>query len=141
MAEEEEATEVPVEYREEDIAFRPAASAATLSSHVPVTKYDIVEQLPDDLLARLLEKNPEIGEIVLKAKEERARAIAASEAAERAEREQKDGEDLLREAEAKERAGEEAQGPRVTAVAEAGAMRRPDYVAETYTPPPLRHTC
>ncbi|KAI8538536.1 hypothetical protein RHMOL_Rhmol09G0111200 [Rhododendron molle] len=135
VAEEEEATEVPVEYREEDIAFRPAASAVTSSSHVPVTKYDIDEHLPDDLLARLLEENPEIGEIVLKAKEERARAIAASEAAERAEREQKDGEDLLREAEAEERAGAEAQRPRVTAVAKAGAMRWPDYAAETYTPP------
>ncbi|KAI8560394.1 hypothetical protein RHMOL_Rhmol04G0252200 [Rhododendron molle] len=86
IAEEEEPTEVPVEYREQDIAFRPAASAATSSSHVSITKYDIAEHLPDDRLARLLEENPEIGEIVLKAKEERAWAIAASEAAKRDER-------------------------------------------------------
>ncbi|KAI8547483.1 hypothetical protein RHMOL_Rhmol07G0199400 [Rhododendron molle] len=70
IAEEEEPTEVPVEYREQDVAFRPAASAATSSSHVPITKYDIAEHLPDDRLARLLEENPEIGEIVLKVKED-----------------------------------------------------------------------
>ncbi|KAI8538176.1 hypothetical protein RHMOL_Rhmol09G0081700 [Rhododendron molle] len=77
--EEEETTEIPVEYREQDIAFRPAETAATSSRHVPVTKQDIAEHLPDDRLAKLLEENPEIGEIVLKAKEERARAIAAWE--------------------------------------------------------------
>ncbi|KAI8535253.1 hypothetical protein RHMOL_Rhmol10G0159500 [Rhododendron molle] len=87
VAEEEEATEVLIEYREQDVAFRPAASAATSSSHVPITKHDIAVHLPDNRLARLLEENPEIGEIVLKAKEVRARAIAASEAVERAERE------------------------------------------------------
>ncbi|KAI8571948.1 hypothetical protein RHMOL_Rhmol01G0160500 [Rhododendron molle] len=91
--------------------------------------------MPDDRLARLLEENPEIGEIVLKAKEERARAIAAWEAAEKAERERKDREEPLREMEAEERAAEEAQGPRVTAVAEAATMRRPNYAVETYTPP------
>ncbi|KAI8563675.1 hypothetical protein RHMOL_Rhmol03G0127700 [Rhododendron molle] len=37
--------------------------------------------------------------------------------------------------ETEERAAEEAQGPRVTAVAEAAAVRRPDYTAEAYTPP------
>ncbi|KAI8550609.1 hypothetical protein RHMOL_Rhmol06G0120800 [Rhododendron molle] len=37
--------------------------------------------------------------------------------------------------EAEERAAEEALGPRVTAVAEAAAVRRPDYTAEAYTPP------
>ncbi|KAI8568397.1 hypothetical protein RHMOL_Rhmol02G0195800 [Rhododendron molle] len=73
--------------------------------------------------------------MVLKAKEERAQAIAAWEAAEKAERERKDREEPLREMEAQERAAEEAQGPRVTAVAEAAAMRRPDYAADTYTPP------
>ncbi|KAI8555255.1 hypothetical protein RHMOL_Rhmol05G0160500 [Rhododendron molle] len=135
VAEEEETTEVPVEYREEDVAFRPAATVATSSSHVPITKYDIAEHLPDEMLARLLEENPLIGEMVLRAKEERARAIAPSEAAERAEREQKAGEDLLREAETEERAGVEAQGPRVTAVAEAGDVKRPDYAVETYIPP------
>ncbi|KAI8524921.1 hypothetical protein RHMOL_Rhmol13G0187100 [Rhododendron molle] len=133
IAEKEERTEVPVEYREQDIAFRLAASAATSSSHVSITKYDIAEHLPDNRLARLLEENPEIGEIVLKEKEEHARAIAALEAAERAERERKDG-DPLREMEAEERAAEEAQGPRVTAMAEAANVRRPDYAAETYTP-------
>ncbi|KAI8530435.1 hypothetical protein RHMOL_Rhmol11G0058000 [Rhododendron molle] len=87
------------------------------------------------MLAKLLEENPKISEKVLRAKEERAQAIAASEAAERAEREQKEGEDPLKEMEAEERAAEEAQGPRVTAVAEATAVKRPDYAAETYTPP------
>ncbi|KAI8530228.1 hypothetical protein RHMOL_Rhmol11G0039800 [Rhododendron molle] len=57
--------------------------------------------------------------------EERAHAIAASEAAERAEREQKEGEDLLRDAEAEERAEAEAQGPRLTAMAKAGGLKRP----------------
>ncbi|KAI8550682.1 hypothetical protein RHMOL_Rhmol06G0126900 [Rhododendron molle] len=135
IAEEKESTEVSVGYREEDIAFRPAASVATSSSHVPITKYDITEHLPDAMLAKLLEENPLIGEMVLRAKEERARAIAASEAAKRAERELKEGEDPLREMEAKERATEEAQGPRVTTVVEAAAVKRPDYAAETYIPP------
>ncbi|KAI8546934.1 hypothetical protein RHMOL_Rhmol07G0158200 [Rhododendron molle] len=80
IAEEEEPTEIPVEYMEQDIAFRPAASAATSSRHAPVTKQDIAEHLPDDRLAKLLEENPDVVEIVLKAKEERARAIAAWEA-------------------------------------------------------------
>ncbi|KAI8568954.1 hypothetical protein RHMOL_Rhmol02G0240900 [Rhododendron molle] len=87
------------------------------------------------MLAKLLEDNPIIGEMVLKAKEERARAIATSEAAERAEREQKEGEDLLRDAEAEERAGAKVQWPRVTAVAEAGAVGRPDYSSEAYVTP------
>ncbi|KAI8530318.1 hypothetical protein RHMOL_Rhmol11G0047800 [Rhododendron molle] len=91
IAEEEEPTEVPVEYKEQDIAFRPAASAATSPHHVPVPKQDIAEHLPNDQLARLLEENPDVGEIVLKAKEERARAIAAWEAAEKAEREREKG--------------------------------------------------
>ncbi|KAI8542864.1 hypothetical protein RHMOL_Rhmol08G0173100 [Rhododendron molle] len=93
------------------------------------------EEETSEIPVELLEENPEIGEIVLKAKEEQARAIATWEAAEKAERERKDREEPLREMEAKERAAEEAQGPRVTAVAEAVAMRRLDYVAETYTPP------
>ncbi|KAI8572071.1 hypothetical protein RHMOL_Rhmol01G0170200 [Rhododendron molle] len=132
---EEEPTEILVEYREQDIAFRPAASAATSSRHVPVTKQDIAEHLPDDRLARLLEENPDVGEMVLRAKEERARAIAAWEAAEKAERDRKDREEPLRDMEAEERAAEEALGPRVTAVAEAAAARRPDYTSETYVPP------
>ncbi|KAI8542935.1 hypothetical protein RHMOL_Rhmol08G0178500 [Rhododendron molle] len=53
----------------------------------PITKYDIAEHLPDEALAKLLEDNLIIGKIVLRAKEERARAIAASEAAKRAKRE------------------------------------------------------
>ncbi|KAI8555067.1 hypothetical protein RHMOL_Rhmol05G0145900 [Rhododendron molle] len=132
---EEEPTEILVEYREQDIAFRPTASAATSSRHVPVTKQDIAEHLPDDRLTRLLEENPDVGEMVLRAKEERARAIAAWEAAEKAERERKDREEPLRDMEAEERAAEEALGPRVTAVAEAAAARRPDYTSETYVPP------
>ncbi|KAI8559739.1 hypothetical protein RHMOL_Rhmol04G0197800 [Rhododendron molle] len=85
---EAETTEVTtVEIREVDIAFRPVATAATSSSHVPITKYDVVEHLPDKMLAKLLKDNPVIGEMVLKAKEDRARAIEASEAAKRAGRE------------------------------------------------------
>ncbi|KAI8547507.1 hypothetical protein RHMOL_Rhmol07G0201300 [Rhododendron molle] len=88
--EEEQTTEAaPVEIRDEDIVFRPPVIAATLSCHVPITKDDIAEHLPDDMLARLLEERPDIGEIVLKAKEERARAVAAWEAAEKAEREKR----------------------------------------------------
>ncbi|KAI8563810.1 hypothetical protein RHMOL_Rhmol03G0137900 [Rhododendron molle] len=104
VTEEEEATEVPVEYREQDVAFRPVKTAATSSSHVPITKYDIAEHLPNALLAKLLEENPQIGEMVLRVNEERAQAIAASEAAERAEREGKEIEEPLREIEAEERA-------------------------------------
>ncbi|KAI8559364.1 hypothetical protein RHMOL_Rhmol04G0167500 [Rhododendron molle] len=87
VAKEEETIEDPVEYREEDVAFRPTATVATSSSHVPITRYEIAEHLPDEMLARLLEENSLIGEMVLRAKEERARAIAALEAAERTERE------------------------------------------------------
>ncbi|KAI8560393.1 hypothetical protein RHMOL_Rhmol04G0252100 [Rhododendron molle] len=43
--------------------------------------------------------------------------------------------------EAEERATEEAQRPRVTAVAEAAAVRQPDYAAETYTPPYTTLVC
>ncbi|KAI8542657.1 hypothetical protein RHMOL_Rhmol08G0155200 [Rhododendron molle] len=78
--EEEETIEAPVTYREEDMLFRPAA---TSSSHIPITKYDVAGHLPNEMLAKLLEDNPLIGEIVLKAKEERAWAIAVAEAAER----------------------------------------------------------
>ncbi|KAI8559985.1 hypothetical protein RHMOL_Rhmol04G0219600 [Rhododendron molle] len=70
VAEEEETTEIHVEYKEDDVVFRPAATAATSSSHVPITKYDIAEHLPDAMLAKLLEENPLIGEMVLRAKEE-----------------------------------------------------------------------
>ncbi|KAI8555066.1 hypothetical protein RHMOL_Rhmol05G0145800 [Rhododendron molle] len=108
--EEEQTTEAssPVEIREEDIAFRPPVTAATSSRHIPITFDDIAEHTPDEILARLLEERPDIGEYVLKAKEDRARATEAAEAAERAERERKDSEDLLREMETKERAAEEA---------------------------------
>ncbi|KAI8559702.1 hypothetical protein RHMOL_Rhmol04G0194600 [Rhododendron molle] len=81
-----------------------------------------------------MEERPDIGEIVLKAKEDRARAIEAAEAAERAERERKDREEPLRDMETEERAAEEALGPRVTTVAEAAVVRRPDYTSETYVP-------
>ncbi|KAI8524807.1 hypothetical protein RHMOL_Rhmol13G0178500 [Rhododendron molle] len=111
-----------------------ATTAATSSSHRPITKYNVAEHLPDEALAKLLEDNPIIGEIVLKAKEDRARAIAAIGVAERAERERKEREGLTRDVEAEERAGAEAQGPRVTAVIEVGAVTRPDFSAEAYVP-------
>ncbi|KAI8530066.1 hypothetical protein RHMOL_Rhmol11G0026100 [Rhododendron molle] len=71
-------------YRKEDVLFRPGATSL---GHGPITKHDVTEYLSDEPLAKLLEENPTIGIAVLEAKEERARAIAASEAAERAERE------------------------------------------------------
>ncbi|KAI8538413.1 hypothetical protein RHMOL_Rhmol09G0101100 [Rhododendron molle] len=55
-----ETTEIPVTYREEDMLFRPAATTATSPSHVPITKYDVTEHLPDEMLAKLLEDNPMI---------------------------------------------------------------------------------
>ncbi|KAI8542923.1 hypothetical protein RHMOL_Rhmol08G0177500 [Rhododendron molle] len=64
-----------------------------------------------------------------------ARTIAAAEAAERTEREQREREELLRDAEAEERAGAEVQWSRVIAVAEAGAVGQPNYLAEAYVPP------
>ncbi|KAI8537838.1 hypothetical protein RHMOL_Rhmol09G0055200 [Rhododendron molle] len=134
--EEEQVTEEPpVEMREQDIAFRPPVTAATSSRHVPITYDDITEHTPDAILARLLEERPDIGELVLKAKEDRARAVEAAETAERAERERKDREEPLGDMETEERAAEEALGPRVTAVAEAAAVKWPDYTSETYMPP------
>ncbi|KAI8530319.1 hypothetical protein RHMOL_Rhmol11G0047900 [Rhododendron molle] len=129
----------PVEVREEDIAFRPPAGAATSSRHVPITYDDIAEHTPDEILARVLEQHPEIGEYILKAKEDRARVIEAAEAAARAEREaerERAGpEGLAADVEAEEREAEEALGPRVSAVAEAGALERPEFSEERYTPP------
>ncbi|KAI8559872.1 hypothetical protein RHMOL_Rhmol04G0209200 [Rhododendron molle] len=58
IVEGEETAEVPVTYREDDVLFRPAVMAATSSSHVPITKYDVTEHLPDEALAKLLEDNP-----------------------------------------------------------------------------------
>ncbi|KAI8555031.1 hypothetical protein RHMOL_Rhmol05G0142600 [Rhododendron molle] len=136
VAVEEEQTKeaATVEIREEDIAFRPSVIPATSSCHVPITLDDIAEHAPDEIVAKLLEDHPIIGEYVLKAKEDRARAIEASEATERAERETE-----------RERArpgglaaaveAEEAQGPRVSAVTEVGAMTRPEFSEETYTLP------
>ncbi|KAI8568944.1 hypothetical protein RHMOL_Rhmol02G0239900 [Rhododendron molle] len=135
VVEEERTTKSPIPFREEDVAFRPAATAATSLSHVPVTKYDIAEHLPDEMLAKLLEDNPTIREVVLKAKEDRARAIEASEAAERAKRERARPGRLAADVEAEEREAEETQGPRVRAVDEAGAMTRPEFSAEAYVPP------
>ncbi|KAI8572229.1 hypothetical protein RHMOL_Rhmol01G0181800 [Rhododendron molle] len=129
----------PVEIREEDIAFRPPAGAATSSRHVPVTYDDIAEHTPDEILARVLEQHPEIGEYILKAKEDRAKAVEAAEAAARAEREAEGeragSEGLAADVEAEEAEAEEALGPRVSAVAEAGALERPEFSEETYTPP------
>ncbi|KAI8535752.1 hypothetical protein RHMOL_Rhmol10G0198200 [Rhododendron molle] len=135
IEEEQTTEEPPIEIREQDIAFRPPASAATSSRHVPITFDEIAEHTPNEILARLLEERPDIGEYVLKAKEERARAVEAGVAAEKAERKRKDREEPLRDMEAEERVAEEAIGPRVTAVAEAAEVRRPDYTSETYTPP------
>ncbi|KAI8542706.1 hypothetical protein RHMOL_Rhmol08G0159800 [Rhododendron molle] len=132
VVEEGETTEVPVTYREEDVLFRPAV---TSSSHGRITKHDIAEHLSDEALVKLLDDNPIIGEIVLKAKEDQAKEIAAAEVAERAEREQRERKEPLREAEAEERAGAEAQWPRVKAVAEPGAVIRPAFSAEAYIPP------
>ncbi|KAI8529860.1 hypothetical protein RHMOL_Rhmol11G0006900 [Rhododendron molle] len=129
----------PVEIREEDIAFRPPVTAATSSHHVPITYADIAEHAPDELLAKLLEDHPIIGEYVFKAKEDRARAIEEAEAAAKAEweaeRERAGPEGLAADVEGEEREAEEALGPRVSAVAEAGAMKRPKFSEETYMPP------
>ncbi|KAI8550886.1 hypothetical protein RHMOL_Rhmol06G0142200 [Rhododendron molle] len=138
--EREQTTEAaPAEVWEEDIAFRPPAGAARSSRHMPITYDDIAEHTPDGLLAKLLADHPIIGEYVLKAKEDRARAIEASEAAARAEREAEreraGSEGLATDIEAEERDAEEAQGPRVSAVTEAGALKRPEFSEETYMPP------
>ncbi|KAI8559769.1 hypothetical protein RHMOL_Rhmol04G0199800 [Rhododendron molle] len=125
----------PVEIREEDIAFRPPAGAATSSRHVPITYADIAEHAPDELLAKLLEDHPVIGEYVLKAKEDQARAIEEAEAVARAERERAGSERLAADIEAEEREAEEAQGVRVSVVAEAGAMKRPEFFrGDLYAP-------
>ncbi|KAI8530257.1 hypothetical protein RHMOL_Rhmol11G0042400 [Rhododendron molle] len=109
----------PVEIREEDIAFRPLAGTATSSRHVPITYADITKHAPDKILARVLENHPEIREYVLKAKEDRARAIEEAEATARAEREagreRARPEGLAADMEAEERDAEEARGPRVPA--------------------------
>ncbi|KAI8524671.1 hypothetical protein RHMOL_Rhmol13G0166100 [Rhododendron molle] len=91
VEEEQTAKDATVEIREENIAFRPPVTAATSSRHVAITLDDVAEHTPDEILAKLLEDNPIIGEYVLKAKEDRARAIEASEAAARAERERAGG--------------------------------------------------
>ncbi|KAI8567922.1 hypothetical protein RHMOL_Rhmol02G0158600 [Rhododendron molle] len=95
----------------------------TAESPVPYREEDVVCRPVD---------NPIIGEFVLKAKDERARAIEASEAAERAERERAGPEGLAADIEAEERAVEEAQGLRVRAVDEAGAMVHSEFSAEAY---------
>ncbi|KAI8524813.1 hypothetical protein RHMOL_Rhmol13G0179100 [Rhododendron molle] len=134
--EEEQATEdVTVEIREENIPFRPPVTAATSSRHVPITLDDIVAHTPDEILAKLLEDHPIIGEYVLKAEEDWARAIEASEAAARAEREQAGPGGLATDVKAEERGAEEAQRPRMSAMTEAGAMMRPEFSEETYTLP------
>ncbi|KAI8572910.1 hypothetical protein RHMOL_Rhmol01G0237700 [Rhododendron molle] len=133
--EREQTTEATTVEIREDIAFRPPVGAATSSRHVPITYDDIAEHAPDEILARVLEKHPEIGEYVLKAKEDRAKAIEAAEAAARAERDRVEPEGLTADVEAEERDAEEALGPRVSAVAEAGAMKRPEFSEEIYTLP------
>ncbi|KAI8542870.1 hypothetical protein RHMOL_Rhmol08G0173700 [Rhododendron molle] len=135
VIEEEETIARPVTYREADVAFWPAATTATSLSHLPITFDDIAEHTPGEILAKLLEDHPAIGEYVLKAKEDRARAIEAFEAAARAERERARPGGLAADVEAEERDAEEAQGPRVSAVTEAGAMTCLEFSEETYTPP------
>ncbi|KAI8534856.1 hypothetical protein RHMOL_Rhmol10G0129100 [Rhododendron molle] len=137
QAEKEQATEAAtVEIREVNIAFRPPVTAATSSRHVPITLDDVAEHTPNEILAKLLEDNPIIGEYVLKAN--RARAIEASEAAawaeREAERERAGPGGLAADVEAEEREAEEAQGPRVSAVIEVGALTRPEFSEETYMP-------
>ncbi|KAI8568245.1 hypothetical protein RHMOL_Rhmol02G0183900 [Rhododendron molle] len=135
MKKEQTTEAATVEIRGEDIAFRPPATAATSSRHAPITFDDIAEHAPDELLAKLLEDHPAIGEYVLKAKEDRAREIEAAEAAAQAERERAGPEGLAADVEAEEREAEEALGPRVSAVTEAGALTRPEFSEETYMPP------
>ncbi|KAI8547467.1 hypothetical protein RHMOL_Rhmol07G0198100 [Rhododendron molle] len=134
QVEEKQTTEATtVEIREENITFRPPVTAATSSRHVPITLDDVAEHTPDEILAKLLEDHPIIGEYILKAKEDRARAIEGSEAAAWAERERAGPGGLAADVEAEERDAKEAQGPRVSAVTEAGAMTRPEFSEETYT--------
>ncbi|KAI8559922.1 hypothetical protein RHMOL_Rhmol04G0213900 [Rhododendron molle] len=83
---------------------------------------------------QLLADHPIIGEYVLKAKEDRARAIEASDAAARAERERAGSEGLAADIKAEERDAEEVHGPRVSPVTEAGALKRPEFSEETYMP-------
>ncbi|KAI8559737.1 hypothetical protein RHMOL_Rhmol04G0197600 [Rhododendron molle] len=110
---------------------------ALLKQYSQVTYADIAEHAPDELLAKLLEDHPVLGKYVLKAKEDRARAIEAAEAAARAEREAEreraGSEGLAADIEAEERDAEEAQGPRVSAVVVAGALKRPEFSEESYT--------
>ncbi|KAI8559474.1 hypothetical protein RHMOL_Rhmol04G0176700 [Rhododendron molle] len=137
VVEEEQASENPMRYPESDIAFRPPATAATSSRHEPITFDDVAEKAPDDVVARLLEEYPVLGEMVLRAKEERAQAIAAWEAAARADRERERAgqEGLAADFEAEERAEEEQSRPRVRPVDEAEAIKRPVFSAEAYIPP------
>ncbi|KAI8550660.1 hypothetical protein RHMOL_Rhmol06G0124700 [Rhododendron molle] len=136
QAEKEQTTKAAtVEIREENIAFKPPVTAATSSRHVSITLEDVAEHATDEILAKLLEDNPVIGEYVWKAKEDRARAIEAFEAAVRAERERAGPGGLAADVEAEEREAEEAQGPRVSAVTKAATMMRPEFLEETYTLP------
>ncbi|KAI8530358.1 hypothetical protein RHMOL_Rhmol11G0051600 [Rhododendron molle] len=84
----------------------------TLSSYGPITNHDVAEYLSDEALAKLIEDNPSIGLIVLKAKEDWATEIAASVATERAERERKEREEPLRNMEAEEWADAKAVVPK-----------------------------
>ncbi|KAI8559728.1 hypothetical protein RHMOL_Rhmol04G0196700 [Rhododendron molle] len=85
MTDEEETTEVSIE-------IRPEGS----SSHRPITKEDVAEFLSDEGLVRLHKEYPAVRITVLKAKEDRARKIAASKAAARVERKRAEGEETLR---------------------------------------------
>ncbi|KAI8572107.1 hypothetical protein RHMOL_Rhmol01G0172700 [Rhododendron molle] len=69
----------------------------------------------------------------MKAKEDRARAIEAS--AYKAKRERKERKEPLKDAEAEERSRAEVQWRRVTAMAKARVVARPDFLEEAYMPP------
>ncbi|KAI8568399.1 hypothetical protein RHMOL_Rhmol02G0196000 [Rhododendron molle] len=138
VTKEEETTEAPFVYQGEDVLFLPAA---TLLSHRPVTKHYVAEYLNDEALAKLLEENPAIGIAVLKAKQERARAIVASEMVERAEMERKEMEEPLKDMEAEDRASAEAVVSRVTVVMEAESLICLDISAEAYVPPTPHLSC
>ncbi|KAI8535753.1 hypothetical protein RHMOL_Rhmol10G0198300 [Rhododendron molle] len=64
---EEETTETSVEYREEDVLFRPTVIS---SSYWPIKKHNVAEHLPDEALAKLLEDNPMIASILLELRPE-----------------------------------------------------------------------
>lgn len=88
-----------------DAMVHPVAQS---SSHRPITREDFAEHVSEEMLIRLLKEHPEVGIVVLSAREERQREVVAAEATARAERARADEEEALREMEAAERAQAEA---------------------------------